>query len=196
MNHCKKTHEIDHLIEILKKLHKKGQNLLLKTIRKHINIMAFVYQAKRNFNFSYNENLTLGPGSYLDETDQNSRKKNRIPFCTSSERNFSITKNQKEPGPGSYEPNLKTKMRIDHMGNLKKSSSFASNQMRFNCKDSEIPGPGKMLSSADNPTMFSLSMESPPTHKRPIVEAVPNSHPQFILPIVFPLYGHLIQIRS
>ena len=102
--------------------------------------MAFVYQSRRNFNFSTNENLTIGPGAYISQTDYK-KEKSQIPFSSSSVRNK--TSFNSLPGPGSYDTNTKQPIKIDQFGRQKCSPSFASNLDRFFQNNSNlIPGPG------------------------------------------------------
>ncbi|OMJ91288.1 hypothetical protein SteCoe_6179 [Stentor coeruleus] len=104
--------------------------------------MAFVYQAQRNLNFSSNENLNLGPGSYLGQPIYK-KETSRIPFATTAARETTLAKSSSALGPGSYDIKTK-KIKIDQFGRYKCSASFASNIDRFKVKrHSElIPGPG------------------------------------------------------
>ena len=104
--------------------------------------MAFVYQSKRNFNFSTKENLSLGPGAYRGhEAYQN--EPSHVPFNSATIRETEMKANKIEPGPGSYEINLAKRIKIDQFGRYKCSSSFASNIDRFNQNRlGLVPGPG------------------------------------------------------
>lgn len=104
--------------------------------------MAFVYQAQRNFNFSSNENLTLGPGSYLGQPNYK-KDSSQIPFSTTAARETTLVKSSSALGPGSYDVKTK-KIKTDQFGRYKCSASFASNIDRFKVKGHSelIPGPG------------------------------------------------------
>ena len=65
--------------------------------------MAFVYQAKRNFNCITSDNPTLGPGAYIGH-EEYKQSKAQVPFSSTSVRDFSLPAKPKvDPGPGAYE---------------------------------------------------------------------------------------------
>ena len=105
--------------------------------------MAFVYQAKRNFNYITSDNPTLGPGAYIGH-EEYKQSKAQVPFSSTSVRDFSLPAKPKvDPGPGAYEVATPKKLKIDQFGRYKCSSSFSSNLNRFGAGHSHLnPGPG------------------------------------------------------
>lgn len=121
--------------------------------------MAFVYQSKRDFNFSKHENLSLGPGAYIGHRELKFPK-SEIPFQTTSIRDTTL-KTSPIPGPGSYNNN-KPSIKPDQFGRIRCSSSFASLQDRFAQNSNELnPGPGSYsIKSNFNFTKRSRSTKS------------------------------------
>ena len=142
--------------------------------------MAFVYQSKRDFNFSSNENITLGPGAYMGHQDLRFQK-SEIPFQTTSTRDKS-SKVPQIPGPGAYNSS-NPKLKVDQFGRYRCSSSFASHKDRFGKVSNELnPGPGSYnLKSSWNYSKRSLSTKSSAKVLRnyPSVPSIPSQSQAF-----------------
>ena len=108
--------------------------------------MAFVSRSERKMMLV--DSNTVGPGAYLAHTESHASV-SFAPFSSTTERDITkIFCKSHVPGPGSYssiEAQLVTQA-LDHWGHPKYSSSFASQNSRFNTlKPETSPGPGSYL---------------------------------------------------
>lgn len=99
--------------------------------------MAFVSRAERKL-FIHQNSSIVGPGSY-HHSGQYKKRKNKVPFISSSEKSVNFEPRAYTPGPGSY---IDVFERQKPVYNHLHSSAFASHCDRFLNKTEEVPGPG------------------------------------------------------
>lgn len=142
--------------------------------------MAFVYQAKRDLNFSRSGNLNLGPGAYIIQAEYKKERK-AIPFNSSSVKN-GPEKAKPVPGPGYYEVSKKSPIKADQFGRYKCTASFSSHQDRFDQGNIKfIPGPGSYDTTKPwlKKQSFKMTKKTRTLYNFPSVPSIPTQSQAF-----------------